>query len=126
MKTVPKNRSGFTIPEVVITSVLIVVMMLPISRLAFMSIRSTRYAQDVGTALSLGQARLEQFADLDYGDLADGTETRGDYRLVWTVEEDDYAKIVRLRVFWTLTGREMDVNLNTVYTSNLSAGFSFE
>ncbi|MCC5843796.1 MAG: hypothetical protein JJU05_06035 [Verrucomicrobia bacterium] len=126
MKCLKNNQSGFTIPEVVITSVLIVVMMLPISRLAFMSIRSTRYAQDVGTAISLGQARLEQFADLDYDDLADGSETLGDYRLVWTVEEDDFAKIVRLRVFWTLTGRELDINFNTVFTSDLSAGFSFE
>lgn len=120
------QQSGFTIPEVVITSVLIVMMMLPISQLSYMTIRNTRYARDVGTALSLGQAKLEQLSDAAYADVADGSEVQGDYTLRWTVEEDGFAKLVRLRVVWTLTGRTMEIDLNTVYTSNAVGGFSFE
>lgn len=121
-------KQGFTLPEVVITSLLIVMMMLPVSRIAFLSIRGTQYARDAGDALAAGQQKLESFSNIDYDTIAEGQEVSGKYTLAWTVDDEelDYAKVVRMEVTWTILGSEISIDLNTVYTSPIAEGFSFD
>jgi len=122
----PSSQQGFTIPEVVITSLLILVVMLPISNLGFQVVRNTRYSQDMGTALSIGQRKLEEFGTLDYTAVQSGTETVDGYALTWTVTEANQAKVLRLLVGWQIRSQNRAIELSTVYPSNLNAGFSFE
>ncbi|MCC5850638.1 MAG: prepilin-type N-terminal cleavage/methylation domain-containing protein [Verrucomicrobia bacterium] len=121
----PDSRQGFTLPEVVITSFLILLMMLPLSRLAFSSVSSTRYARDMGSAVAIGQQKLEAFSKMEYADIVNGNEVVDGYVLTWSVTEDSEIKLVRLQIAWRILGRELDLNLNTVYSSEKDAGFSF-
>ena len=125
IKSKPGLRAGFTLPEVVITSLVIVVMMLPLSRLAYMSISNTRYARDIGSAVAVGQQKLEQFSEMDYEDIESGNDMVEGYLLAWRVVELDESKVVHLQVSWQIMGRALDINLNNIYSSNLDAGFGF-
>jgi len=120
------RKSGFTIPEVVITSLLIMVIMLPISNLGFQVIRNTRYSRDIGTALSLGQQKLEEFGSQSYESILSGSEASDGYTMTWTVTESNNSKVVRIVVLWNILNQNRGIELSTVYPSNLSAGFSFE
>lgn len=133
MKRSSSNRSGFTLPEVVITGFITVLMMIPISRTAFSTIRNTRYARDVGTAISVGQRKLEEFSDMAYADitgsnqdstLASGEEFDG-FVLFWKVTTKDSAKIVDLDVKWQILGKAYDINMHAVYTDDVNRGYSF-
>ncbi len=128
MKTKPPSsrRAGFTLPEVVITGLLMTIMMIPVSRIAYLTIRGTQYAHDSGEALALAQAKLEAFSDMDYEDIESGYETTDGYILRWIVSESQSSKVVRLFVRWSILGRRQSINLNTIYTDPLVEGFSFE
>jgi Tfp pilus assembly protein PilV len=125
MKKPSSNRSGFTLPEVVITGFITVLMMIPISRIAFTTMVSTRYARDLGSALSVGQAQMEQFSDVDYATLGNGTATDDGYELAWTVTTSNNAKIVILTVSWQILGRDQQLNLNSIYTRTTEPRFNF-
>jgi Tfp pilus assembly protein PilV len=120
------SKKGFTLPEVVITGLLMVMVMLPITRLAYSVARSTRYARDVGTAIAIGQEQLEQLADLAYTEIADGSTTVDGFAVSWTVTEADLSKVVRMTIQWSILGKPMEATMNTVYTSNIAGGFSFQ
>lgn len=119
------SRQGFTLPEVVITSFLIMLMMLPLSRLSFSVVSSTQYARDMGSAVAIGQQKLETFSKMDYADIVNGNEVVDGYVLTWRVTEGLETKLVRLQIAWRILGRELNLNLNTVYSSEKDAGFSF-
>ena len=126
-----KLKSGkfaFTLPEVVITGFVTVLMMIPISRIAFTTMISTRYARDVGSALAAGQSRMERFAEVEFTNLNTGTATDGDYELAWTVTSisGGDAKIVELNVSWKILGRDQSITLNNVFTRNIPGGFNFD
>ncbi len=112
------SRKGFTLPEVVITSLVIVLMMLPLSRLAFTTLTRTRYARDVGDVVAVGQQKLEQFSDMDYADIVSGNEVVDGYTLRWVVSNvaGHDAKLVQLEVNWQILGRELSLDFNNVYT----------
>jgi Tfp pilus assembly protein PilV len=120
------SRSAFTLPEVVITALLLTLMMLPISRLTYSTIRSTRYAHDVGDAIAIAQAHLEELEDVNYTSLVAGTKTVDGYTMSWEVEEEDFAKLVRMTISWSILGKPLSATFNTVYTSNASGGISFQ
>ena len=123
--SISTSRMGFTLPEVVISSLLIVLMMLPLSRLVFSAVSSTRYARDMGSAVAIGQQKLEEFANMDYEEIVNGNEVVDGYVLTWRVTEDNETKVVRLQVAWQILSRELDLNLNSIYSSDKDAGFSF-
>ncbi|MCC5850633.1 MAG: prepilin-type N-terminal cleavage/methylation domain-containing protein [Verrucomicrobia bacterium] len=112
------TRSGFTLPEVVITSLIIVLMMLPLSRLAFTTISRTRYARDVGDVVAVGQQKLEQFADMEYENIVSGNEVVDGYTLRWVVTpvSGQEAKLVQLEVSWQILSRDLSLDFNNVYT----------
>lgn len=125
MKSSSTTRSGFTLPEVVITGFITVLMMIPISRIAFTTMISTRYARDLGSALSVAQSRMERFSDLDYADISSGSASEGDYDLQWTVTTHNNSKIVNLTVSWEILSRERQLNLNSIYTRTAVNSYSF-
>ena len=117
-RTLRTTRAGFTLPEVVITSLVIVLMMLPLSRLAFTTLTRTRYARDVGDVVAVGQQKLEQFSDMDYADIVSGNEVVDGYTLRWVVSNvaGHDAKLVQLEISWQILGRELSLDFNNVYT----------
>lgn len=120
------SQSGFTLPEVIITSLLIMVLMVPLSRTAYLTIYSTRYARDVGTAMALGQQQLELFADMDYNSISSGSSHVDGFDLAWTVTSANNTKTVRMTVSWTILSKSQSVDLNTVYVQSSDRSYSLE
>ncbi len=100
-------------------------MMIPISRIAYSTVLQTRYARDVGSAISAGQEQLEDFSNTLYDSITPGSDTNGDMNLSWTVTEQNSAKIVNLIVSWETLGRTLNINFNAAYADDIEGGFSF-
>lgn len=116
MHTFSTRKQAFTLPEVVITSVIVLLLMIPISRIAYTTLQSTRYARDMGSAIAVGQEQLEDFSALDYSNITAGSATNGDFSLSWTVTAQDSAKIVKLTVSWLVLSQTRSIDLNAIYT----------
>ena len=107
MKTLQNNKEGFTIAEVVITTLLVLLMSIPLARISYSSVRNTQFALQATEAMALAQAKLERFYyeanaygtsltstnttfQLEvaaYDAIASGTETQDVYTLTWSVNE---------------------------------------
>ncbi len=118
------QRQGFTLVEVVITVILIVVVMVPLTRLSFTVMRATQYARDVGEALAVGQTQLESFGEMEFESIQSGSETQGKYDLTWTVSTVDDNKLVALEIAWTILGQGVDIDLNTVFSPPTDTPFN--
>lgn len=119
------SKQAFTLPEVLITAGIMLIMMIPISRIAYSTVLQTRYARDVGSAISAGQEQLEDFSNTLYDSITPGSDTNGDMNLSWTVTEQNSAKIVNLIVSWETLGRTLNINFNAAYADDIEGGFSF-
>lgn len=123
MKT-PSLKLAFTLPEVLITSVVLMVLIIPISRIAYTTVLQTRYAKDVGTAISAGEQQLENFSIFPYATISSGSTQNGNMALVWTVNELNEAKIVNLTISWTTLSKTHSLNLNAAYVNAIDGGFT--
>jgi Tfp pilus assembly protein PilV len=121
----PLSKQAFTLPEVLITAGIMLIMMIPISRIAYSTVLQTRYARDVGSAISAGQEQLEDFSNTLYDSITPGSDTNGDMNLSWTVTEQNSAKIVTVIVSWVTLHKTLNINLNAVYVEDIDGGFSF-
>jgi hypothetical protein len=121
----PLSKQAFTLPEVLITGGIMLIMMIPISRIAYSTVLQTRYARDVGSAISAGQEQLEDFSNTLYDSITPGSDTNGDMNLSWTVTEQNSAKIVTVIVSWVTLHKTLNINLNAVYVEDIDGGFSF-
>jgi hypothetical protein len=119
------SKQAFTLPEVLITGGIMLIMMIPISRIAYSTVLQTRYARDVGSAISAGQEQLEDFSNTLYDSITPGSDTNGDMNLSWTVTEQNSAKIVTVIVSWVTLHKTLNINLNAVYVEDIDGGFSF-
>jgi Tfp pilus assembly major pilin PilA len=119
------SKQAFTLPEVLITAGIMLIMMIPISRIAYSTVLQTRYARDVGSAISAGQEQLEDFSNTLYDSITPGSDTNGDMNLSWTVTEQNSAKIVTVIVSWVTLHKTLNINLNAVYVEDIDGGFSF-
>lgn len=120
-----RSKQAFTLPEVVITSVIVLILLIPISRIAYSTLVSTKFSRDIGSALSAGQEKIESFSDLDYADISSGTSSEGKYSLAWTVTTQDAAKIVRLTVRWNIVGKTREITLNSIFADTVPDTYSF-
>lgn len=119
-----QDARGFTLVEVVITTLLILILMAPMTRLSYSVIRSTQYAHDLGEALAAGQSRMEVFEKAAFEDIESGSEQVGRYDLDWTVTEEDGNKVVELDVVWSILGKEITLELNTVHSPDVTYSFT--
>jgi prepilin-type N-terminal cleavage/methylation domain-containing protein len=117
-------KRGFTLVEVIITTILIVLIMIPISQLSYNIMRATQYSRDAGEALALGQAQLESMADEDYDTLASGTRTVDAHTLTWTVTESNGVKQTVLTVSWTLRNETKFVELRAIHSPEVAANLN--
>ena len=124
MNTIDKQKSGFTIIEVVITTILVLLMSLPLANISFSSVRNTQYAKQAGEALAIGQEKLEELESLAYGSVAAGSSTDDVYRLGWIVDEISQTwgttagacKIVTLTVSWNIGGSSKASSVEVIAT----------
>lgn len=119
------HQQAFTLPEVLITGGIMLILMIPISRIAYTTVLHTRYARDVGAAIAAGQEKLEDFSNEAYSAITSGSSTKGDMNLSWTVTTQNSAKIVNLVVSWVTLGKTLNINLNAAYADDIDGGFSF-
>lgn len=123
MKTC-KPKQAFTLPEVVITSVILMILMIPIARIAYSTTIQTRFAKDMGSAVSVGLEQLEELSNTPYASIASGSSSSENMNLSWTVSEENSAKVVNLTISWDTVGKPHQINLNTVYIDDIDGGFS--
>lgn len=120
------RKQGFTLTEVVISCVLIIVVMIPISRLSYQIIRTTEYTKEVGIVLADAQKRMEDMANGTYASIASGTATEDGRTYTWTVTNNGTTKTVEMDIVWTLRGTTLTNELNTVFASDADAGYTFD
>jgi Tfp pilus assembly protein PilV len=109
------EREGFTLVEVLITGLLGLALILPLSRIAYTVVRNTHYAEQSAEALAAGQSQLELLEAMDYSAITSGSTTSGDYTVAWTSTTVSGAKQVQMTVSWELAGETRTLTLNTVY-----------
>jgi Tfp pilus assembly protein PilV len=109
------RRQGITLIEVLVTGLLAMALILPLSRMGYLVVRNTQYANQSAEALAAGQSQLEVLENTEYGSIASGSSTSGDYSLTWTATETSGTKRVELVVSWTLAGSTQTLSLHTVY-----------
>jgi Tfp pilus assembly protein PilV len=83
------NNNGLSIIEVVFALSIFAIGILAVSTLSLSSINSNATSRRVTEATALAEDRLERLAAIPYGDIQDGEETEGAYKITWEVIEND-------------------------------------
>jgi Tfp pilus assembly protein PilV len=115
-----RAQDGFTLPDVLIGMVILVVVSLGLMSLTVSLIRGNVFSRQLTAATVLAQDQLEQVKRLGYRDAntAAGTEAYGSmtaypfYKRVTVVTNDAPApaiKTVKVTVFWNADARKVDV-----------------
>ena len=115
-----RAQDGFTLPDVLIGMVILVVVSLGLMSLTVSLIRGNVFSRQLTAATVLAQDQLEQVKRLGYRDAntAAGTEAYGSmtaypfYKRVTVVTNDTPApaiKTVKVTVFWNADVRKVDV-----------------
>jgi len=115
-----RAQDGFTLPDVLIGMVILVVVSLGLMSLTVSLIRGNVFSRQLTAATVLAQDQLEQVKRLGYRDAntAAGTEAYGSmtaypfYKRVTVVTNDTPApaiKTVKVTVFWNADARKVDV-----------------
>lgn len=86
---ITKNDKGFTLVESLIALFILTIGILTLITLQTSSIKGNAKARNLTTAATWGQDRIETLFGMDFGDVADGTETSpdGHYTISWTVDD---------------------------------------
>jgi type IV pilus assembly protein PilV len=130
-----KERSGFTLIEVLIALTILAVGLLALATMQIVSIRGNAFSTEMTYATMLAQSRLEQIRNMAYDSVTSGTEivpanetSKGiPYTIQRTVNNDDPAtdmKRITLVVLWTgapagpdKTGGQTAVQFKTTFAT---------
>jgi type IV pilus assembly protein PilV len=130
-----KERSGFTLIEVLIALTILAVGLLALATMQIVSIRGNAFSTEMTYATMLAQSRLEQIRNMAYDSVTSFTEivpanetSKGiPYTIQRTVNDDDPAtnmKLITLVVLWTgapagpdKSGGQTTVQFRTTFTT---------
>ncbi len=94
-----KNNSGFTLTELLITMLIMVIALFALSALKNATLRSTISAQRVTEATACAEQRIEEIINLGYSSITDGT-TNGvcpDGQFEWETEINNEGSVGNLK-----------------------------
>ncbi len=101
-----KNNSGFTLTELLITMLIMVIALFALSALKNQSLKSTIAAQRVTEATACAEQRIEELINQGYSSITSGNGNCPDSRYTWTARVDDEEtvddlKIIEVDVEWS-------------------------
>lgn len=116
-----KKEQGFTLVEILVAMVLILVALLGAAQLQIMTIFTNTASNERTTAITLAQDKLESLRTLPYSQLANSpfSDTVGIYTRTWQVESDTPAQGMA-RVTVTVSWKNKQVQAQSIIANGLS------
>lgn len=111
------KSKGFTLIEVLVAIVVLVVGFLSLHRLQAASVRNSAYALRLIGAVSEARNKLEYLLDSDFDSLASSSEMINPYQLSWTVTDDEpgpRCKRVTVKAQWLHRGTLKSATLERI------------
>jgi len=113
-----KNLSkGFTLLEVLVAIVILSVGLLGLACLAGSIIGYNQFADQVTTATTLSQDKIEELKNTGYSSITSSSDTQSIYTRTWTIASVSPAtnmKTIEVKVVWNLKGTAKEVVLKTI------------
>ena len=116
-----KNQDGFTIIELLISMVILVVGILTLQLLQITAIKGNYSSKKISEATNLAENKIEELVNLNYndGDLAEGlyVETQDGYDISWDVSDDaevNGTKTLAISVTWSDGGIQRTISIQNV------------
>ena len=120
---VSDNKQGFTLVEVVISMFIIMIGIAGAMSMSVWQMHSTSFNITSSQAVATGQEFLEEMNELLYNDITDGSSTRRDYDLQWTVTEYNRCKLVLVRVAWKHNEDTHNVTVKDIFPDDNVYGY---
>jgi type IV pilus assembly protein PilV len=108
------DNKGFTLVEVLIAMLLLVVALLGLASVATSVINGNGLSKEVTTATTLAQDKIEELKKVHYQSLSDGSDTSSIYTRTWTVTTGFNMKTVDVAVTWNRYGITHNATLTTI------------
>ena len=112
------NSSGFTLIEVMIAVLVLVVGLLGVAGVATTVINGNTFGKEITTATTLAQDKMEELKGMRYSNIASGSDTQGSmYTRIWTSTSDSPAagmKTIEVMVQFPWKGTTHNVTLKTI------------
>jgi type IV pilus assembly protein PilV len=112
------DSSGFTLIEVMIAILVIVVGLLGVAGVATMVINGNTLAKEMTVATTLAQDKIEELKNTSYPNLGSSSDTQDSiYTRTWTVTADSPAggmKTIQVAVQFSWKGSTRNVTLKTI------------
>jgi prepilin-type N-terminal cleavage/methylation domain-containing protein len=96
------RAAGFTLPEVLIAVVILVLGVVSVTFLSSTILRMNEMSGQVTEGTAIGQSQVDALLDMDYGAIASGSRTSSIYAVAWNIAEDAALKLktVDVSVSW--------------------------
>ncbi len=112
------DSSGFTLIEVLIAIIVLVIGLLGVAGMATTVITGNTLGREITTATTLAQDKIEELKSADYANITTGSDTRESvYTRTWTVTADSPVagmKTVNVAVAFSWKGTTHTVTLKTM------------
>lgn len=112
------NCNGFTLIEVMIAVLVLVVGLLGVAGVATTVINANTLGKEITTATTLAQDKLEELKGTAYSNIASGSDTQGSmYTRTWTSTSDSPAtgmKTIEVIVQFPWKGTTRNITLKTM------------
>ena len=97
------NANGFTLPEVVVATLLFGVASLAVFALTTSLIRMNAFSSEISLATSYAESKIEEMHGMLYSNVTNGSDTVNGYSRSWTVNTNWVAntKVANVTVTWT-------------------------
>ena len=111
------SSKGFTLLEVLVAIVILSVGLLGMACLAGSIIGYNQFADQVTTATTLAQDKIEELKNEGYSSITSSSDTQSIYTRAWAVASDSPGpnlKTIEVKVNWNLKGTAKEVVLETI------------
>lgn len=115
-----RSRSGFTLTEIVIATMVVGIGVAGVMSLVVWMVRANDWSGDLSNASTLGQDKLEDLLDTSYLNIAGGSDTVDEFQRTWTINTSpsNTHKTINIHVEWTRMDNQVsDVDLVSVLSN---------
>jgi type IV pilus assembly protein PilV len=119
-ESIERAAEGFTLIEVLVAVIILAVALLGMGTLTTSIIANNHYADQVSSATTLAQDKLEELKSEDYSALSTSSDTQSIYTRTWVVVTDSPepgTKTITVNVSWGRKGKTRNVVLKTIVTN---------
>ena len=117
MDKIRSNNNGFTLIEIMIAILILVVALLGMAGVTVSVINGNAFSKEVTSATTLAQDKMEELKNTAYGSIVSGSDTDSIYSRTWAVTADSPiadTKTVEVTVSWSRGGNTHNITLKTI------------